>query len=119
MFKVKRKKKENFGKRKNKKKVKKDILLVERMFVVDVFIGRKKGIKLKKINLMEVEGIEDNFVKKLSFSKYLMIEIEEFIEDSDERVEIESMDDLEERILDEGSFEMENEEEEEGIFVLN
>lgn len=89
------------------------------MFVEDVFIGRKKGIKLKKINLMEVEGIEDNFVKKISFSKYLMIEIEEYDEDSDERVEIESMDDLEERILDEVSFEMENEVEEEGIFVLN
>lgn len=117
--KAKRKKKDNSGKRKNKKKVKKDISSVEHMPVEDVFTGRKKGTKLKKTNLMEVEGTEDNSVKKTSLSKHLTTETEEYDEDSDERVETESMDDSEERTLDEASLEMENEAEEEGTLVSN
>ena len=114
LLKAKRKKKDNSRKRKNKKKLKKEMSSVEHTPVEDVFTGRKKGTKLKKINLMEVEGTEDNSAQKSSLSGNSTTQPEEYNEDSNENVETESMDDSEERSLEESSLEMENEEEEEG-----
>lgn len=129
--KPKRRKKDNLkGKRNDDhqdKKFKKETCSLEK----SVPSREKKGARLKKTSAVEIERTSDNSEEKSSLidsNAFSNSSHDKESQDSDENVDMESLDDSEERTLEDSSIEMEegddgndsddgNEEEEEGTIL--